>query len=1564
MDQQTRFKVSVDSELPELIQQLNRVSQAQEALTAKVGEGNSKIDNAYRTQSLAIRDLTESINKRTVAETQAQKAQEKASADHERALKQIGSQYGYLSNQVASFKAYMLGAFAVDQLINYGKRVLEAAGNMQQFQISLEVMLQSKSKADKLMAEVIEFTKKTPFTLEQTQEATQRLLAYGVASDEVIRTLGALGNISAAVGTEKLPQLILAFGQVRAAGKLTGAELRQFQEAGVNMLEALSNVTGKSVSTIQKDISKGIISYTDVQKALFSLGEEGGRFAGLMERQSTTITGKLSNLSDSVYQFFARLGTSRTGLIAGTTDALREFFDWLGNSSRNMEIAIGVVKAGVSGWIAYKTILETVVKTKALLALEAKATAAGIAANTAATAAGTVATTGLSGAVNSLWVAMRANPLGFVIGLLSSLYSAYQLVNVATASHTEAIGHEQLELEAQRAKLAELVNVATSHEEGTKRRIDAIKTMISEYPEYLSGIDAEKISNAQLRGIIDQLNNSLNTRIGLARENYRLNNLQEERNKLFQQEAELMDRLKEKAPELYQKVGGDVNKLAEAIRGMNLQQFQALSGVSSLGEAWDGLTKGKITNVALDLDKRMKEIDKAMATSAINTNNLRESEKIQAVNAENAKHAILLETLQKGSQAYNAEMSRHKEALVELEGKTVTKIVDLGNTQTEAQKREEEKRKNATTKMLDETEQIHMEHMKILSNGRLNQVEWDIEQERAKKLAAIEKSVADEKVKEEAIQAVNDLYDAKREQAQQQANEKLSALIDDQHHKLLKSREKLTEDIHKELDKETEAHREELHKRLELMDKLKAEYVQLHRDLLAAQQDYQTQRLANVAQFTGQEQVIMSVHFDQLAQQELEKAKGREARANAEYMMNLARYGENNPLTQQAMNNLEAAKTATTQAATQAAASTASMVMAIAQGMVQIGQQIVDVMSRIRQTFIDTGEMAMESIDKITDVIDGLVDANQGAMQEMLNDTTMSYQEREAAVKHYLANEEELLKQKSAMLATRQQIQDVNEQMQLTMQESQLAMKALGQLVSGDVVGAIGTAIEQVNLMFYKQAQERLQQERSMLLEKQRSLEAEMQMIQSKMIAEDALHKANMDRINAEEEKVRDTINKQIALNQARHDKAVELINEELAAFKKAEEEKLRVYNQSIEDKKLRAQEDHNFRGQLLTEGEAREIRLLNEARDREVAAAIASGATQQELADIHNAFEQLKANVHEKYQNAKGNKEAETTLAIEALNNRQKDHHDQVKSEMEAREEAANNRIQQLADTLESYIRRQQKAIEKAEREAVQARTDENRRHAEIVNGLNGAMFNAQKHLAMIEIDMEIVKLKAAKHRLFSNKRALNDAISELHALKGNLDASHYHGPDFNEGNPPVIPDRSGQSNQDGGSGRGNGDGADQVNNGGGRSNRYHGTEYLKREAGQPSGRDTIPVNMNEGEAIIPTYQNMRLRRLRMPPTTRQLVDGYIKYDELKEKFPQLFDLAMPQLSMKLNNVQDLPSLDFAYDPALLSEVRKLNTTLENKPGVIVNATKTGLSITERRANSLNHIYTNRYKR
>ena len=184
-------------------------------------------------------------------------------------------------------------------LIGLGKNAITLSNDMVQTRIGFNTMIGSSDLAKKTLEDLARFAKKTPFKLKDLRQNATSLLGMGFAAEELLPTLDMLGNISAGVGTHRLPFLTLALSQVRTAGKLTGNELRQFSENGVPLLEMLAKESAKSMEEMRDAVTNGSVPFEDVQKVLKKATSQGGKFFGLMENQSKTFGGVMSNIGDT-----------------------------------------------------------------------------------------------------------------------------------------------------------------------------------------------------------------------------------------------------------------------------------------------------------------------------------------------------------------------------------------------------------------------------------------------------------------------------------------------------------------------------------------------------------------------------------------------------------------------------------------------------------------------------------------------------------------------------------------------------------------------------------------------------------------------------------------------------------------------------------------------------------------------------------------------------------------------------------------------------------------------------------------------------------------------------------------------------------------------------------------------------------------------------------------------------------------------------------------------------------------------------------------------------------------
>lgn len=211
--------------------------------------------------------------------------------------------------------------FSFTAMKGFTQDVIRVRGEFQQLGIALETMLGSKAKADRLQSEIVSMAAKTPFSLQEVAQGVKQLLAYQESQESVIDTTKRLGDISAGLGVP-IGRLIMAYGQVRAKGRLMGDDLRQFTEAGIPMIAELAKHFGVTQDKINDMVSAGKVGFEDVRAVLLKLTDEGGMFFNLMEKQSKSLTGMVSNLGDAWERMLNQIGESNEGVLAGSIQML------------------------------------------------------------------------------------------------------------------------------------------------------------------------------------------------------------------------------------------------------------------------------------------------------------------------------------------------------------------------------------------------------------------------------------------------------------------------------------------------------------------------------------------------------------------------------------------------------------------------------------------------------------------------------------------------------------------------------------------------------------------------------------------------------------------------------------------------------------------------------------------------------------------------------------------------------------------------------------------------------------------------------------------------------------------------------------------------------------------------------------------------------------------------------------------------------------------------------------------------------------------------------------------
>lgn len=233
---------------------------------------------------------------------------------------------------------------------------VKAAGQMEQTRIAFTTLLKDGEKAKSFLSELEKFAASTPFELPGVLDASKRLLAFGFSAEQVIPILTAVGDSAASlgIGEEGIQRLTLAIGQMQAKGKVSAEEMLQLAEAGVPAWEMLANKIGTDIPAAMDKASKGQISAAEGIQAVIS--GMNSKFGGMMEQQSQTINGIMSNIQDSVGQSMVVIGDKIIEAfdikpkLKGAQDALGEFTEKVKNIG--LTDAIREIPSGFAGSMA------------------------------------------------------------------------------------------------------------------------------------------------------------------------------------------------------------------------------------------------------------------------------------------------------------------------------------------------------------------------------------------------------------------------------------------------------------------------------------------------------------------------------------------------------------------------------------------------------------------------------------------------------------------------------------------------------------------------------------------------------------------------------------------------------------------------------------------------------------------------------------------------------------------------------------------------------------------------------------------------------------------------------------------------------------------------------------------------------------------------------------------------------------------------------------------------------------------------------------------------------------
>lgn len=458
---------------------------------------------------------------------------------------------GYVERLVKRLAVY----YSLQQVDSFLTKVREVTAQFELQRVSLGAIIQDQNRANQLFSEIKSFALKSPLKIMDLTTYTKQVAAYRIETDKLFDTTKRLADVSVGLGVD-MGRLVLAYGQVKAASYLRAAEIRQFTEAGIPMLELLAEkfteLQGKMVSTeqVMDLVSKRAVSFSMVEEIFNDMTSAGGMFYNMQEKQGNTLFGMWSKLGDAASVMYDEIGNTES-----VNEAMKTVIELSATMMRNWRLVGGeilvaagafttfAVKAKIAAARANALALQTAALNKvrtagiaynAVLAEEQRLLKSGSAAQLASVAArkanakaaldaaiaertAAQATTVWGRAWNSLKSAFLGNWVTILITAIAAIgvaiYSAYEKATRLKRALDEVKSSAITESDKSVRNFESLANAAVKAADGSKAQRDALEELKNTYGKIIP-LDDLKIEKLRaLKGNYEELTQAIRDNI-------------------------------------------------------------------------------------------------------------------------------------------------------------------------------------------------------------------------------------------------------------------------------------------------------------------------------------------------------------------------------------------------------------------------------------------------------------------------------------------------------------------------------------------------------------------------------------------------------------------------------------------------------------------------------------------------------------------------------------------------------------------------------------------------------------------------------------------------------------------------------------------------------------------------------------------------------------------------------------------------------------------------------------------------------------------------------------------
>lgn len=451
--------------------------------TVKSGGDTTGMSEQIKAQTTKLREQKDVLFGLTQQQAEA-RLSAKRLKDEYAAFKEEAGETVEANEKMSVSLTKVLGVIGgVTALKNFVTELVNVRGQFQQLEIAFTTMLKSKEKADKLMSELVDIAAKTPFDLQGVASSAKQMLAYGSSAETVGDELVMLGNVAAGVGSQ-LSEIAYLYGTLRTQGRAYAVDIRQFAGRGIPIYEELANVLGVTKDEVSGLVTEGKVGFKEVEQAFKNMTSESGIYYNLMEEQSKSLTGQLSNLGDAWDTMLNEIGKGTQGIASTGISALKGLIE-------NYETVGKVLIGLIATYGTYKTALFVVRIAQDTL--------------TARMEFAILVTKAQAVAQTALNTVMKANPYVLVATVLAGLISTMWAFRDSASEAEKAqrrFNDEQKKFtdheEERKRKIEELVRIIQDETETEYSKIKAYEELQKYSPALVATYSREQLATLEL----------------------------------------------------------------------------------------------------------------------------------------------------------------------------------------------------------------------------------------------------------------------------------------------------------------------------------------------------------------------------------------------------------------------------------------------------------------------------------------------------------------------------------------------------------------------------------------------------------------------------------------------------------------------------------------------------------------------------------------------------------------------------------------------------------------------------------------------------------------------------------------------------------------------------------------------------------------------------------------------------------------------------------------------------------------------------------------------------------